>query len=118
MFKTIFRKKPTQKNGKWKEFNKHAVLIAEGNYSHDRKHGLWREYYDTGELMIEEVYQNGIPHGRYATYHLNGQILSEGNYVSGERDGQFKIYDELGLHIKSILFIKNNLIKETKQLTL
>jgi antitoxin component YwqK of YwqJK toxin-antitoxin module len=117
MFKTIFKKTSNLKNGKWKEFNKHAVLIAEGNYLHDRKHGLWKEYYDTGELMIEEVYENGIQHGRYATYHLNGKILSEGHYVNGVPDGYFKIYDECGHHIKSLLFVKNNLIEETEQLT-
>jgi antitoxin component YwqK of YwqJK toxin-antitoxin module len=110
MFKTIFKKTPEPKNGKWKEFNKHAVLIAEGNYLHDRKHGLWKEYYDTGELMIEEVFERGIQHGRFATYHKNGLLLSEGKYVNGQRDGHFKVYNELGQHIKSMLFIKNNLI--------
>jgi antitoxin component YwqK of YwqJK toxin-antitoxin module len=118
MFKTIFQKTPKQKDGKWKEFNKHAALIAEGNYLHDRKHGLWKEYYDTGELMIEEVYENGIQHGRYTTYHINGKILSEGKYVNGQRDGHFNIYNELGQHIKSILFIKNILMEETVQLTM
>ena len=118
MSKTIFKKTPNPKNGKWKEFNKHAVLIAEGNYLHDRKHGLWREYYDTGELMIEEVYENGIPHGRYATYHINGKILSEGQYVNGHRDGYFKVYNESGRHTKSILFIRNSLMEEIQELTI
>lgn len=118
MFKTIF-KKPTQpKNGRWKEFNKHAVLIAEGNYLHDRKHGLWKEYYDTGQLMMEEMFENGMQHGQYITYHLNGKVLSVGNYVNGQRDGYFKIYNECGDHVKSMLFVKNNLMEETEQQTI
>ena len=55
MFETLFgKKKPRLKEGRWKEFNKHAILISIGNYVGDRKHGEWREYYDTGELMLEE----------------------------------------------------------------
>jgi antitoxin component YwqK of YwqJK toxin-antitoxin module len=112
MFKAIFEKTPQRKNGRWKEFNKHAVLIAEGNYLHEQKHGLWKEYYDSGELMIEEVYEHGIQHGRFAAYHMNGKILSEGKYVNGQREGYFKIYDESGQHVKSLLFEKNNQIDE------
>jgi len=115
MFKTIFKKTTKPKHGKWKEFNKHAVLIAEGNFLHNRKHGLWKEYYDTGELMIEEMFENGIQNGRYATYHINGKLLSEGKYVNGQREGYFKIYNECGVHSKTILFVKNNLIEETDE---
>jgi antitoxin component YwqK of YwqJK toxin-antitoxin module len=68
--------------------------------------------------MIEEVYENGVPHGRYATYHFNGRILSEGRYVNGFRDGYFKIYNEAGQHIKSILFVNNNLMEEIHELTI
>ena len=59
------KKRVAVRNGKWKEFNKHAILIAEGNYVNNRKHGLWREYYDSdGSLMIEEEYCLDIRHGR------------------------------------------------------
>jgi antitoxin component YwqK of YwqJK toxin-antitoxin module len=113
MIKTILRRKNvSEKNGKWKEFNKRAILVAEGHYVRDRKHGLWREYYDSGEPMIEEVYENGIPHGRYATFHLNGNVLSEGRYVNGRREGYFKVYNEFGAHVKSLLFIDDHLIEE------
>ena len=101
------------KNGKWKEFNKHAVLIAEGCYVNDRKHGLWREYYDTGELLIEENYINGIQHGRYASYHPNGQVFSEGQYRNGRLEGYFRVYDENGRNIRNLLFINNDEIEET-----
>lgn len=96
------------RNGKWKEFNKHAVLIAEGCYLNNKKHGLWREYYDSnGSLMIEENYENGIQHGRFASYHPNGQLLSDGQFNNGLRTGQFKIYDEYGTYIKSLLFVND-----------
>jgi antitoxin component YwqK of YwqJK toxin-antitoxin module len=102
------------KNGKWKEFNKHAVLIAEGHYLRDLKHGLWRQYYETGELLIEEVYHHGILHGRYAAYHLNGKVMSEGHYVHGNREGYFRLFDEQEQHIRSLLFINNMLVEEEK----
>lgn len=103
------------KNGKWKEFNKHGVLIAEGLYINDKKHGVWREYYDfTGTIMIEENYENGIPHGRYASFHPNGQLLSEGNFLMGLRAGYFRIYDEHGTHTQN-LFFDNDIQVESKR---
>ena len=101
------KKSESKKNGKWKEYNKHAVLIAEGNYRHDLKHGVWKQYYETGELVIEEMYKRGILHGRYTAYHMNGRIMSEGHYVHGSREGYFYIYDEDGNRVKSLLFEKN-----------
>jgi len=100
------------KNGKWKEFNKRAVLIAEGHYVNDLKHGVWREYYDTGSLLIEEHYHLGVPHGRYASFHPNGNLFSEGYYENGKREGYFHVYDENGRRVKSLLFIDNNQIEE------
>ncbi len=111
----FFKKKETApiiKYGRWKEFNKHAVLIAEGHYVNDKKHGLWREYFDSGELMIEESFMEGISHGRYATFHRNGIILSEGKFVLGSREGEFKVYDNTGNHIKSLMFTDNILMAE------
>jgi len=117
MLERFLNKKNTRhpKNGKWKEFNKQAILVAEGNYQHDLKHGLWKQYYETGELLIEEMYDKGILHGRYASYHINGKLLSEGEYMNGNREGFFHIYDERGLHVKSILFTKNMLVQEVEQ---
>lgn len=102
-------------NGKWKEFNKHAVLIAEGNYLNNLKQGLWREYYDSGELMFEEYYNQGIQHGRFASYHPNGQLFSQGYYYNGAREGYFKVYDETGNHIRTLLFLNNNQIGDTDE---
>ena len=99
------KKNGTQpKNGKWKEFNKHAVLVAEGCYVQDLKHGLWRQYYESGELIIEESYDHGVLHGRYSAYYLNGQVMAEGPYVNGKREGYFHVYDESGKRIKTTLF--------------
>lgn len=102
--KNSVRRNIPQKNGKWKEFNKHAVLITEGVYVDGRKHGEWREYYDSGELLILETYHNGLLHGRYASFHRNGRLMSEGNYRNGLREGEFRVYDESGRHIESIWF--------------
>ena len=100
------------KNGKWKEFNKQAILVSEGHYQHDLKHGSWKQYYETGELLIEETYHQGILHGRYASYHMNGKLFSEGRYQHGKREGFFNVYDESGNQIKRLLFVNNVLLEE------
>ena len=114
MFEGFLKKSDDRKprNGKWKEFNKQAVLISEGNYTHDLKNGLWRQYYETGELLIEENYDNGVLHGRYASYHLNGWLLSEGLYKNGQREGYFYVYDERGNQLKCLLFVNNVQVDE------
>jgi antitoxin component YwqK of YwqJK toxin-antitoxin module len=106
------------RNGKWKEFNKHAVLIAEGIYLNNQKHGLWKEYYDeTGGIMIEENYNRGVLHGRFASYHPNGKLLSEGQYHQGSREGYFRVYDQEGNNIKNLLFISNHQIEDIEEHT-
>lgn len=100
------------KNGKWKEFNKQAILVSEGHYQHDLKHGSWKQYYETGELLIEETYHQGTLHGRYASYHMNGKLFSEGRYQHGKREGFFNVYDESGNQIKRLLFVNNVLLEE------
>jgi antitoxin component YwqK of YwqJK toxin-antitoxin module len=101
------------KSGKWKEFNKHAVLISEGYYVNNQKHGIWREYYDhTGTIMIEENYERDIPHGRYRAFHPNGKVWSEGQFINGSREGYFHIYDEDGNNIRSMLFINNEQVED------
>ena len=106
-------KAESERNGKWKEFNKEAILVSEGFYHRDLKHGNWRQYYETGELLIEETYEHGILHGRYASYHMSGPLLSEGSYQHGKREGFFDVYDENGNQIKRLLFVNNVLLEET-----
>lgn len=115
MFERFLKRKNTRnpKNGKWKEFNKQAILVAEGCYQHDLKHGTWRQYYETGELLIEETYDQGVLHGRYASYHMNGQLFSEGEYQHGKREGFFEVFDEKGKLIKRLLFVNNVLLEES-----
>lgn len=112
MTKIFDKKLAVPKNGKWKEFNKHAVLVSEGYYLNDQKHGQWKEYYETGELLIEEYYKNGIQHGRFVSFYPNGQIFSEGQYYEGSREGCFRIYDEEGNNIKNLFFINNCQIED------
>lgn len=102
------------KNGKWKEYNKRGVLIAEGLFLNNKKHGMWREFYDhTGSIMIEENYENGISHGRFASFHPNGKVLSEGNFIMGQRVGYFKIYDEHGNNASNLYFVNDIQIEDT-----
>ncbi len=115
MFERFLKRRNTKapRNGKWKEFNKQAVLVSEGTYQHDLKHGHWKQYYETGELLIEETYDKGILHGRYASYHMNGQLFSEGEYQHGKREGIFNVFDEKGKQLKRLLFVNNVLLEET-----
>lgn len=115
MFERFLKRKNTKnpRNGKWKEFNKQAILVAEGSYQHDLKHGNWKQYYETGELLIEETYDHGVLHGRYASYHMNGQLLSEGEYQHGKREGFFHVFDDKGKPSKRLLFVNNVMLEET-----
>ena len=104
------------KSGKWKEFNKHAVLISEGSYVNNEKHGVWREYYDhTGSIMIEETFQHGVQHGKYRSFHPNGRVWSEGEFSNGLREGYFQVFDEDGNNIRTLLFINNYQIEDIEQ---
>lgn len=101
------------RNGKWKEFNKHAILINEGYYLEGIKHGLWRFYYDTGELIIEEHYDQGQKNGSYTSYFRNKGIMSQGQFVNNLREGTFKVYNEAGEVTKIMIFKNDVLIEET-----
>jgi antitoxin component YwqK of YwqJK toxin-antitoxin module len=114
MIKILTTNLPQPKNGKWKEFNKYAILIAEGFYLNNQKHGTWKEYYDhTGTIMIEENFQHGVPHGRFTSYHPNGKVLSQGEFCNGLREGTFNVYNEEGKNIRNLLFINNIQIEDT-----
>lgn len=115
MFERFLKRKNMRnpKNGKWKEFNKQAILVSEGCYQHDLKHGTWKQYYETGELLIIETYEQGVLHGRYSSYHMNGQLFSEGQYQHGKREGFFNVFDERGKQIKRLLFVNNVLLEES-----
>ena len=119
MWKKIFdrflnkkNKTAAPRNGKWKEFNKQAILVSEGHYEDNLKHGEWKQYYETGELLLEETYENGTLHGRYAAYHMNGKRMSEGQYQRGRREGYFEVYDEHGKHLKRMRFVNNIMVEE------
>lgn len=105
-----------ERNGKYKEFNKHGVLVSEGVYVNGKKHGLWREYYDhTGSIMIEEHYKHGIPHGRFSSFHPCGRVYSTGMFVDGSREGYFRVYDEQGVNIRNLYFVDNQLVVSGKE---
>lgn len=104
-----------KKNGVWREYNKHAVLITEGTFLNDQKHGLWRYYYDSSELAIEEYYELDRLHGQYRSFYTNGQRMSEGQYEHGSREGYFHVYNEEGLLVRVMLYARNVLITDTPQ---
>lgn len=111
----LFRKKKQLKNGTWREYNKHAVMITEGNFLNDMKHGVWRYYYDTGSLAIEEHYEHGKLHGTYRSFFPGGMLMSEGHYEQDLREGYFHVYDEQERLIRLILYARNVLVTDTPQ---
>ena len=102
-------------NGKWKEFNKHGLLVAEGHYLNGQQHGRWHEYYNTGELAIIQHYDNGEPHGSYTSFHANGQVWSQGNHVNGRCEGVFHVYNEEG-DVVRLLFFNDGILVEDREL--
>lgn len=111
----LFRKKKKVKNGTWREYNKHAVMITEGSFINDLKHGIWRYFYDSGALAIEEHYEHGRMHGAYRSFFPNGRVMSEGRYEYDLREGYFQVYDEDGRLARIILYARNLLITDIPQ---
>lgn len=109
----LFGKKKKLKNGTWREYNKHAVIITEGTFMDDLKHGVWRYYYDTGGLAMEEHYANDVLHGTYKSFFPDGMLMSEGCYEHGSREGYFQVYDEQGRLTREILFARNVLVTDS-----
>jgi len=101
-----------RKNGKWKEFNKNAILISEGHYVDGQRDGCWRFYYDSGELLIEEEYSMGKKHGKYNSFFRSGNLMSEGKFSEDHRQGEFRVYNEQGRLTKVLVFKNDGLIEE------
>ncbi|MFZ1806426.1 MAG: hypothetical protein WAU36_04355 [Cyclobacteriaceae bacterium] len=100
------------KNGTWKEFNKHAILISEGYYVDGIRDGLWKFYYDSGELLIEEEYDHGKKNGKYSSFFRNGKLMSNGKFSNDLRQGEFKVYNDQGRLTKVLTFKNDTLIEE------
>lgn len=100
------------KNGKWKEFNKHAVMISEGHYVNGVRDGIWKFYYDSGELLIEEEYDLGKKSGKYCSYFRNGNPMSNGRFTDDQRQGEFKVFSEQGKLTRVLIFKNDNLIED------
>jgi antitoxin component YwqK of YwqJK toxin-antitoxin module len=111
----LFGKKKKLKNGTWREYNKHAVIVTEGTFMNDLKHGAWRYYYDTGTLAIEEHYEYDRLHGVYRSFYPDGTLMSEGRYEHSSREGYFQVYNEQGELMRVILYARNVLVADTPQ---
>jgi antitoxin component YwqK of YwqJK toxin-antitoxin module len=109
----LFSKKKRLKNGMWREYNKHAIVVTEGTFMNDLKHGAWRYYYDTGSLAIEEHYEYSKLHGVYKSFFPDGALMSEGRYEHDSREGNFQVYNEQGKLVRVILYVRNVLVKDT-----
>lgn len=101
-----------KRDGHWKEFSQHGILLKEGDYRDGLKTGKWKLYYDTGELAIEETYYEGKREGLFQSFYHSGQPISEGQYRDGKREGRFNVFDNSGKLVKTMLFKDDVLIDE------
>jgi hypothetical protein len=62
------KKKNTARNGRWKEYNRFGIMIADGQYKNGLREGTWKIYSDAGNLVIEEEYVTGF--SRVPTKHF------------------------------------------------
>ncbi|HET9053521.1 MAG TPA: hypothetical protein VFM90_05070 [Cyclobacteriaceae bacterium] len=111
----LFGKKKKLKNGTWREYNKHAVMITEGTFVNDLKHGPWRYFYDIGGLAIEEHYEHDKLHGVYKSFFPGDKLMSEGRYEHGSREGHFRVYNEQGKLVRVMVYARNVLVSDTPQ---
>ena len=111
---------------------------AEGKFADGKRNGLWRMWFDNGKpdrvgtfvhgkpdglqvfwhtnqvKAVEWEYKKGMPHGKIKRFHQNGQLEQEGLYDMGMRTGEWFAWDENGKKIRTALFAKGKLIKETQ----
>lgn len=101
-----------KREGHWKEYSQHGILLREGDYRNGLKTGRWKLYYETGELAIEETYFEGKKDGPFHSYYQSGRPISEGQYENGKREGRFNIFDHSGKLVKTMVFKEDELIEE------
>lgn len=108
------KKKNNVRNGRWKEFNRFGIMIADGRYRKGLREGTWKIYSDAGNLVIEEEYVNGVLEGTYKAFHENGNPISVGHYTQNKRDGEFRIFRDDGILNKILRFSKGELTEVTE----
>lgn len=106
---------PYTRDGKYKEHNRHGILIREGYYKNGLRTGTWKIYNElTGQLVIEEDYANGILDGTYRSFYEDGSVFSIGHYKKNKRDGEFQVYDRNGRHVMTMKFRNDVLMHVTE----
>ena len=101
-----------KRDGHWKEFSKHGILIKEGDYRDGHKTGKWKLYYETGRIAIEETYSEGKKEGPFQSFYETGQPISEGQYRDGKREGRFNVFDISGKLVKTMVLKDDVLVDE------
>jgi antitoxin component YwqK of YwqJK toxin-antitoxin module len=103
------------RNGKYKEHNRHGILVREGDYRNGLRSGTWKIYNElTGQLVIEEEYKDGVLHGKYRSFYEDGSVFSVGNYYRNKREGEFRVFDRNQQHIMTMRFHDDVLLEVTE----
>lgn len=96
-----------QFEGPYRSWFEDGTLESEGQYVDNKMSGEWRRYYESGSLYHILTFADNMENGPFKTYHPNGNLMEEGNYLDGDNiHGTFKIYDEEGVHIRTMEYNK------------
>jgi antitoxin component YwqK of YwqJK toxin-antitoxin module len=78
-----------------------------------------KDFYENGKLAREGIFGIGgqwswdIPIGVIKTYHTNGVIKFEEQYdENGNKDGEFKTWNDQGVLVSSVFFVKDKKTSE------
>lgn len=99
-----------KRNGIWQTYSPEGVLLEECNYLNDKLDGVFKSYYLNGNVSLEENYVAGKTNGKSTAYYPNKNVSMTGNHHNGWRDGEWSTYDVNG-KIRSTILYKDQ--KET-----
>ena len=85
----------------------------EANYKNGLRDGISRWYNQSEVITIEYEYKAGKLDGPAKTFFYNGKMQTEGQYADDLETGSWKSYDDRGTLVKTVLYEKGKIVKET-----
>jgi len=72
--------KKSMMHGKWENWNRQNIKIAEANYTDNKKDGKWFVWDDSGTLRYDMTYVAGKKAGAWYMYDETGKLVSQKVY--------------------------------------
>ena len=92
-------------------YYKNGNIWLEGPMYDTLRHGKWKGYNDHGSLIAQGTYRVGQASGIYTVWYDNGVKFYEGDMLKGKRIGEWSFFDKAGKLIKTIDYSKENTIE-------